>query len=491
MKGLKFLFCTVLTLLMLVGMVLPTMAYTGDSSNFYAMYVDEQQVGIVRFAARALSIYDNVEKELREDHEDEIWIDANVYFKEIKSAPGEITDDKALAKAIKDTIDVKVTASVIKIEDKEVCYVKSSEDAQKIVEDIKTPYQEKIGEDEDSQLEEITIKQDVSFEEELVSETNIISSEEAIGLILHGGQEKKDYEVKEGDSLWSIANVHDVEVDELKLANPDIEEELIQPGDVIKVGKEEKLVNVITKEKLKYSEEIDYEKETKEDNTLEKGKTKIIQEGEKGQKDILALVTKEDGQEIDREIVEEEVVKEPVNEIEAIGTKVAPSPERTTNRSRSSSSSSSKSTNSSPSKRSSNTSTTVSRGTTTRKGDGNAVAEYAKQFAGNKKYKYVFGKAGPNNFDCSGFTQYVYKQFGVNNIPHDSEKQRKVGEEVKEKSELRPGDLVCFKGSNHVGIYIGDGKFVHASQPGTDIIISRLSSGRYPQRYVTGRRIFN
>src|SRR5699024_3879342 len=85
-------------------------------------------------------------------------------------------------------------------------------------------------------------------------------------------------------------------------------------------------LNVVTKEKVEYSEEIDFDKEVKEDNTLLKGETKTIQEGEKGQKDIVALVTKEDGQEISRDILEETVVKEPVKHIEAKGTKVISKP---------------------------------------------------------------------------------------------------------------------------------------------------------------------
>jgi cell wall-associated NlpC family hydrolase len=219
------------------------------------------------------------------------------------------------------------------------------------------------------------------------------------------------------------------------------------------------MVTVVTKEKIKYSEEVPFEIEVREDNTLEKGKTKVIQQGEKGEKEILALVTKEDGKEINREIIEEKVVKEPVKRIEAKGTKVV-------TRTRSSSS----------------TPVPANRGS--RKGSD--VAKYAQKFVG---YPYKYGAKGPNAFDCSGFTSYVYKQFGVN-IPSSSVAQRSVGKYVP-KSDLRPGDIVCFKNTNHVGIYIGGGKFVHASTYKTGVKISSLNDGKYPQRYVTARRIFD
>jgi len=459
MKSVKFFWCAVLSLLMLIGFIIPTEAYTGDQPVVYAMYVNDQQVGVVRFAARGLSMYDRIEKKLKEQNKDNIVIDSRVYFREIRMGTNKITNDKVLAKAIEEAIDVKLKAYSINIDGEKICYVASKEEAQKVVEDIKKPYVEAIAEKENSQLEEISLKQDVSFEEELVSQTRVISSDEAVELIFHGSQGIKEYEVKEGDSLWSIANANNIEVEDLVLANPDIEGELIRPGDIIKISQQQKMVTVVTKEKIKYSEEVPFEIEVREDNTLEKGKTKVIQQGEKGEKEILALVTKEDGKEINREIIEEKVVKEPVKRIEAKGTKVV-------TRTRSSSS----------------TPVPANRGS--RKGSD--VAKYAQKFVG---YPYKYGAKGPNAFDCSGFTSYVYKQFGVN-IPSSSVAQRSVGKYVP-KSDLRPGDIVCFKNTNHVGIYIGGGKFVHASTYKTGVKRSSLNDGKYPQRYVTARRIFD
>jgi len=470
MKGAKYFWSAVLSLLIIIGFIIPTQAYTGDRLVAYSMYVNGQQVGVVRFAARGLSIYDRVEKKLKEQNEDDVVIDSNVFFREISIGTNRITDDKALAHAIEEAIDVKVNAYAINIDGEKICYVASSEEAQEVVENIKKPYEEAIEEKENSHLEEISLKQDVSFEEELVSQTKVISSEEAVELILHGSEGIKEYEVKEGDSLWSIANANNVQVEDLLLANPDIEEdELIRPGDVIKISQQQKLITVVTKEKIKYSEEISFETEVREDNTLEKGKTKVIQQGEKGEKEILALVTKEDGKEIEREIIEEKVIKEPVKRIEAKGTKVV------TRTSRSSSRRSS-------SKSSSSTPVPANRGS--RKGSD--VANYALKFVG---YPYKHGAKGPNAFDCSGFTSYVYKQFGVN-IPSSSVAQRSIGRRVS-KSDLRPGDIVCFKNTNHVGIYIGGGKFVHASTYKTGVKVSSLNEGKYPQRYVTARRIFD
>ena len=118
-----------------------------------------------------------------------------------------------------------------------------------------------------------------------------------------------------------------------------------------------------------------------------------------------------------------------------------------------------------------------------------AIVAYAKTFQG---YPYVYGSNGPSSFDCSGFVQYVYKHFGYS-LSRSSKTQANDGVAVS-KSNLQPGDILIFKNTakteiGHVGIYIGNGQFIHASNPKTGVTISSLSSASYQQRYVTARRI--
>lgn len=125
------------------------------------------------------------------------------------------------------------------------------------------------------------------------------------------------------------------------------------------------------------------------------------------------------------------------------------------------------------------------------KSKGEQIVEYAKQYLG---CKYVYGASGPNTFDCSGFTMYVLKNFGIT-LSHSATAQSKVGTYVA-KENLMPGDLVFFtdyetgNGIGHCGIYIGDGNFIHASSgTGYCVKISTLTSGSYLKRYETARRV--
>lgn len=111
---------------------------------------------------------------------------------------------------------------------------------------------------------------------------------------------------------------------------------------------------------------------------------------------------------------------------------------------------------------------------------------------------YAWGGASPKGFDCSGFTMYVYSCFGYN-LPHSATSQWNSSGVKVERSDLQPGDLVLFcdpsrsngKACSHVGIYIGDDKFVHASSgsSGKYVRISSLNENYYNRYYKGAKRI--
>ncbi len=116
------------------------------------------------------------------------------------------------------------------------------------------------------------------------------------------------------------------------------------------------------------------------------------------------------------------------------------------------------------------------------------IVSYAKQYLG---YKYVYGGNTPAGFDCSGFTQYVFKQFGYS-LNRTANNQSSNGVSIS-KANMQPGDLICFsnsKGSTsigHVGIYIGNGQFIHAANSRKGVIISNVDGAGF--YYVCSRRI--
>ena len=128
--------------------------------------------------------------------------------------------------------------------------------------------------------------------------------------------------------------------------------------------------------------------------------------------------------------------------------------------------------------------------------NGSAIVTLAQKHLGTR---YVYGGASPKGFDCSGFTMYVYSQFGIS-LPHTATGQWQSGKgtRVYSISALQPGDLVFFndpsrnagKACSHAGIYVGGGQFIHASSSRSQgVIHSTLLSGYYNTYFVGGIHI--
>jgi len=126
-----------------------------------------------------------------------------------------------------------------------------------------------------------------------------------------------------------------------------------------------------------------------------------------------------------------------------------------------------------------------------------ATFNKSKILTNAKKYlggKYVWGGTKPKGFDCSGYVQYLYEKEGVA-LPRTAYEQSKVGMYVSRK-ELKKGDLLFFltnKKRNipitHVGMYLGNDKFIHAASRKKGIIISSLSKSKYGRLYIKAKRI--
>jgi cell wall-associated NlpC family hydrolase len=116
------------------------------------------------------------------------------------------------------------------------------------------------------------------------------------------------------------------------------------------------------------------------------------------------------------------------------------------------------------------------------------VADLAQQYVGSP---YRWGGASPAGFDCTGFVMWVFSQFGVG-LPHNEAGQLASGTAVSA-DDLQPGDVVVFantyrRGLSHVGIYVGNGKFVHAVDERHGVLVSNLWDSYWGPRFVGASR---
>jgi len=120
---------------------------------------------------------------------------------------------------------------------------------------------------------------------------------------------------------------------------------------------------------------------------------------------------------------------------------------------------------------------------------GDAVLQAAQGRIGSP---YKYGGAGPDAFDCSGLVTYAHRQIGVA-VPRTAAQQFAAATPVK-RGELRPGDLVFFRlesrNVSHVGIYAGDGRFVHAPQRGGHVRVASLEEELFRRSFAGGGRLY-
>ncbi|HHU49391.1 MAG TPA: LysM peptidoglycan-binding domain-containing protein [Clostridiales bacterium] len=471
MKGLKGVICLLLSVLLVSSLVSFT-TFGQEKSVSYEMYVNNQKVGVVKFAAKGLAYYDTAMQQLSRNYPKDVSIKSDVHFKEVSGVTSYTTEYQVI-RAVEKAVEVKTKAYAIVINGEPLCYVKTLQEADRLSEAVKRPYVEEIQSNQDTRLEEAIFSEDLRFEPVTIDYGELTGEQEALDMLQQSTEGVIEHVAREDDTIWDIAIENGMSVDEVISLNPDMDPEKIKPGQTIILSAEKKLLNVVTREIITYEEDIPFETEKKDDNTLLRGQTKILQKGKKGIKEIQARVIRENGIEVSRELVDEKTLKEPVNEIIAVGTKKPP----TSSRGSSGSSDSRKPIKDAPA---------PSNGSVS----GNDIVKFALKFEG---YPYRRGKEGPNSFDCSGFTYYIYKQFGyrLNRVSRD---QALNGVAVS-RSNLAPGDLVFFSNRTsgnsigHVGIYIGNGNMIHASNSREGVKRSSINSDYYRKHWKCARRI--
>lgn len=104
---------------------------------------------------------------------------------------------------------------------------------------------------------------------------------------------------------------------------------------------------------------------------------------------------------------------------------------------------------------------------------------------------YVFGGTRPGGFDCSGLVQWAYKGAGIK-LPRTAREQSRTGYSIRDRSKMRAGDIVAFRrsrGGYHTGIYLGDGKFIHAPRRNTRVRVESMETGYFARNFIGARRV--
>lgn len=344
----------------------------------------------------------------------------------------------------------------LKVGEDVVAVYTSEDEAKQVVKSIKNYYVE-----EGATVKSITCDPELSVEmmEYRVKEPPEVTtdSKELIEYLVTGTQERVTYEVKDGDTLWDIADKFDFTVDEIAEMNESLNIDELYPGDVINLYEMKPVVNITTVQEKTYTKEIKYKSVTRKSSKILKGNTKVKQYGRNGKKKTTSDFTSVNGKVTDEKVLKSKVTRKPRKEIILKGTKVVAAPVATTA-----------------------SASADYDDAATYSGNGADIANFALQFVGNP---YVYGGSSlTDGADCSGFVMTVFQRYGIS-MAHDASVMGSYGRAVSV-SEAQPGDLVCY--GYHVGIYIGGGQLVHAMNEENGITVSSLG---YSGNSYTIRRV--
>ncbi len=311
---------SVLCLSVIISTALLLNSVVNKALTAFEVHMDGKVIAVVRNQEDYDKAVEIAKQEIGEIYQQEIVFTEEIEFLQVKAASDKLTEIDDLVKYLKQTVDIKVKSVAIKVDGEIIAYVKDMRAAEEILEEIKAPYVVAL----DTNNASVGFTEKVELEEIPTHLADIQPVEAVLNFILKGTDETREHIVESGDSSWTIARKYELTVDDIQKANPDLNPEKLKIGQVISLVVPKPYINVKSKEYAELVEAVPYETETQTTDTLYKGDRKIVVQGAEGSREVKAYIVKENGVEVDREIIEEKLISEPTTRVVAEGTKPRP-----------------------------------------------------------------------------------------------------------------------------------------------------------------------
>ncbi|HAE60944.1 MAG TPA: hypothetical protein DCG38_01185 [Eubacteriaceae bacterium] len=428
---------------------------TYQNSFSYQLYFNGQEIGLVSEQLIVEEALADIEEDLALKYGEDFFYEKEIVFEKVRAKDDSDMGVEKLTDALKEKIQVFQEAAIIMVDGEEKLILATVDEANGILEEMKRPYMEKLSKSSNIEILDVAFEQDVEVTVKNVQADLIIDRAEAIKRVQANTEETQTYKVAQGDSAWTISRSFGTGLRTLEAANPDKNLEELMPGDTINLAVEKPFLDISATVVEVVTEKIAYDTQKKKDSSLYIGQSKIEQKGKDGEKEVTKEVLYLNGAKESSKVLDEKIISEPTTKIVLEGTKSRPV-------------------------------VSAARKTTASAYNanlGSSIVSKARQYLGTP---YRSGGSTPAGFDCSGFTQYVFKQFGIG-LPRTSGGQGSVGGYVS-KGDLRPGDLVVFSG--HVGIYVGNGNMIHSPRTGKSVEITSINTAYWRAKYISGRRVY-
>ncbi|MEW6273830.1 MAG: peptidoglycan DD-metalloendopeptidase family protein [Bacillota bacterium] len=244
-----------------------------------------------------------------------VSIAERITFERAGKTDGPAVDINLFKEILAREVEVSTRATAILINGKKALVVPDQETAERLLASLKEQYASGFP-------GQAAFAEDVRLQTVNADVNEILTFEKAFSLIAKGTREKQTYTVKDGDTLWGIANAFRLDLEKLLAMNPGLSPDRLQVGQTINLSAYSPLINVIVTGKITVKEEIPFPVEEREDNSLYKGQHRLVQQGSPGEKEVTYAVTYKNGLEESRQALSEEVLRKPTAQIVAKGSRL-------------------------------------------------------------------------------------------------------------------------------------------------------------------------
>lgn len=224
-----------------------------------------------------------------------------------------------LTKILASKLEWAVEATAININGESKVYVATPEQGEEVIKKLKEEF---TVDTEEKELLALDFAEEVTLTTVEATLEQLTDPNRAVSLILNGTDKVETYTVKAGDTLWDIAYDNGMTVNELKDANPQLKKDLLSIGQELRLVKTEPMVNVIATVEYTKEESIPYETKYISDSNLWRGQTSVKESGKTGKQRVTYKIVEKNGIEVEKEVLEKEILEEPKTKVVYQGTKV-------------------------------------------------------------------------------------------------------------------------------------------------------------------------
>lgn len=264
-----------------------------------------------------LKLDDNLEK----TYKHEIAIENKYEIVESKAKDNEIASEDQLFSLLKANVNYSILAYAIYVDGKQVGIVNSEYEANSVIEEVKNYFTENY---EQETIVAVTTAEKVEIKQVKASNKEIRNKDELVNYIIKGTDEERKYIVEKGDNYWNIAEYFNMSLDDLITANPQSDPERIQIGDELNLVVPTPFLNVQVKRKVVQEEKTPFETEYSYVSYMYNDEQVVSKKGKYGISEIEAYVTEQNGIQIAKEVLSEQVISNPINEVIVTGTQDPP-----------------------------------------------------------------------------------------------------------------------------------------------------------------------